>query len=75
MTNQFSIHDCEAMAKKEGYDKATFDLVGATGRIKCKWLDAYFGMFTMEGTPGFMTVNQVVEWGGLHCENFNVEGN
>jgi hypothetical protein len=46
---------------------------------KCKWLDAYFGMFIIEGNNGFLTVKQWKETVGdvfefhvthyNHCEN------
>lgn len=66
------IYACARLAQKDGYDKATFDLVGPNGRLKCRWVDAYFGMFIPEGQDGFLMENQVPE--GFYCENFNAKG-
>lgn len=49
------IFACERQAQRDGaFDKATFTLNGPTGSLKCAWLDAYFGFFTVEGQEGFM---------------------
>ena len=63
------IYRCQAKAKDIGFDSATFDLVGPSGRLKCKWLDAYFGMFEVEGEEGFITVNQIADADDVYCEN------
>lgn len=68
--NKMDIYRCEALAKRDGFDSATFDLVGPGGRMKCKWLDAYFGFFRVTGEDGFMSVNDVPS--NLWCENFEV---
>lgn len=78
MTNEtkietMSLVECEDRAKDEGFDTATFEVVGPNGRMKAKWLDAYMGLFTVEGQTGFMTVNEAkhtFKAMGLHCENF-----
>lgn len=66
------IYACERKAQAEGYNTAIFDLVGPAGHVKCKWLDAYYGMFIPEGQEGFIMSKQVPE--GFYCENFNAKG-
>ena len=73
MSERMSIVECEDRAKDEGFDTATFDVVGPNGRVKAKWLDAYMGMFTVEGQDGFMMMNDAKQYFrvmDLHCENF-----
>jgi len=67
------MYECEELAKDHGFDKATFDLCGPFGRKKAKWLDAYFGMFCLEGDKGFMTVKSVMPY-GVWAENFDSDG-
>ncbi len=71
-TDKFTIHECERFARHTGFDHATFDLCGPSGkRLKCTWLDAYLGMFTVEGQEGFMQTSMVDQFGhGFWCENF-----
>ena len=66
---KMSIQQCESLAKDVGYDSATFDLCGPKGKMKAKWLDAYFGFFQVEGSEGFMTVSQIQYAQDLWCEN------
>ena len=73
MTEQMSLVECEDRAKDEGFDSATFEVVGPNGRVKAKWLDAYMGIFTVEGKDGFLMVGDAKHTFrtlGLHCENF-----
>lgn len=73
MTEKMSLVECEDRAKDEGFDTATFDIVGANGTMKAKWLDAYMGMFQIEGQKGFLMTNDAKHHFrqlGLHCENF-----
>ena len=70
---RMSIVECEDRAKDEGFDTATFDVVGPNGRVKAKWLDAYMGMFTVEGQKGCVMTRDAKQYFrvmGLHCENF-----
>lgn len=70
---------CE-FAKDKGFDNLEFEFTNLLGEVKkCKWLDAYFGMFIIEGNNGFLTVKQWKETVGdvfefhvthyNHCEN------
>lgn len=52
------IFACQRKAQRDGaFDSATFTLNGSSGSLKCKWLDAYFGMFQIEGQDGFVMVS------------------
>lgn len=53
MDDRMSLYECERLARDGGYNSATFDLCGANGRLPCKWLDAYMGLFTIDGQDGF----------------------
>jgi len=66
---KMSIQQCESLAKKFDYDGATFDLCGPKGRIKAKWLDAYMGIFMLEGSDGFNMTNQFEFNPDVWCEN------
>ena len=49
------IFACQRKAERDGsFDTATFTLSGPNGSFKCKWLDAYFGLFQVEGKEGFL---------------------
>ena len=49
---------CE-YAKYNGFDSLEFEFTNIQGVIKkCKWLDAYFGFFLIEGNDGFITTKQ-----------------
>lgn len=64
-----NILQCQALAKKIGFDSTAFDLVGPKGRMKAKWIDAYLGLFKVEGQNGFIMVNDVQLIPDLYCEN------
>lgn len=66
---RISILQCQKVAEKFGFNSVTFDLVGPNGRIKAKWLDAYLGLFQIEGEEGFNLVNQFQFIPDLYCEN------
>lgn len=66
---KMTIHQCQELAKDIGFDKATFDLCGPKGKLKAKWLDAYFGMFQIEGSDGFVMVKQFAFTPDVWCEN------
>jgi hypothetical protein len=69
--DKLSILQCQELAKDVGYDSATFDLVGPNGVLKAKWLDAYFGLFEIqgEGSDGFLTVQQFQYIPDIYCIN------
>ena len=70
---EMSILQCQKLAEDMGYDSATFDLVGPRGTLKCQWLDAYFGMFRIEGRgDGFFMVSDFQYVPDLRCENLKV---
>lgn len=73
MSDKMSLVECEDRAKDEGWDSATFEIVGPGGRTKAKWLDAYMGCFQVEGQDGFLMTSdakRTFKNMGLHCENF-----
>lgn len=56
---KMSILQGQELAKDIGFNSATFNLCGPKGKIPCKWLDAYFGMFCTEDDPDhFMMVKE-----------------
>lgn len=71
--DKLNILQCQELAKDIGFDKTTFDLVGPNGRLKCKWLDAYFGFFQIEGEEGFVMANEFKYSSDVHCENVMVK--
>lgn len=49
---------CE-YAKDNGFDTLKFKFTNLDGVVKnCQWLDAYFGMFIIDGGDGFITTKQ-----------------
>lgn len=73
MSEKMTLSACERRAQgDDAYDKATFDLVGPLGRLPCKWLDAYFGMFvrTDEESKGFYMVRDF-DRPDIHVENYS----
>jgi len=69
-----NINQCQELAKRIGFDCTEFDLVGPTGRIKCKWLDSYLGIFEVGKEYGFMMASQIQFADDIHCENIRVKG-
>lgn len=65
-----TIDECCALAQEKGYDSMEFTMVTNTGFWKCRWLDAYMGLFTIpddeELSKGFITVSKVRD-GVLFC--------
>jgi hypothetical protein len=56
---KLSMFQCQNLAKKIGFDSATFNLCGPKGQIPCIWLDAYMGIFATKDDPDhFMMVSQ-----------------
>ena len=66
---KMNILQCKEMAKDIGFDSTTFDLCGPIGRKKAKWLDAYFGIFEIEGVDGFLMASQFQYSPDVWCEN------
>jgi hypothetical protein len=64
-----SINDCRRLAEQSACDGAYFDLVGPTGRIRAKWLDAYMGLLRIEGESGFCKASDF-DRPDIYCENF-----
>ncbi len=61
-----------AYAQNNGYDKLKFRFTNLRGEvINCQWLDAYMGLFRVEGDEGFITVGQWKELTG-DCFEFEV---
>jgi hypothetical protein len=75
--DRLSILQCEELAKEIGFDKMSFDLVGPKGKLKCKWLDAYFGMFKIiepgKESDRFMMSRDLMYAPGIYCENAMIE--
>lgn len=69
--SKMTLTACERRAQDDNaYDKATFDLVGPLGRLSCRWLDAYMGMFMESGKEdGFYMVRDF-DLPDLHVENY-----
>ena len=65
---KLTINQCESLAQDLG-EGATFDLCGPKGKKPCKWLDAYMGLFQIEGEEGFMMTSQIQFASNLWCEN------
>lgn len=63
-----NIYQCQRKAKDVGFDSAKFVAMFPAGPKECKWLDAYFGFFQVEGIEGFLSVNDIDEqFPDLHC--------
>lgn len=72
LRDRASINDCERLACQcDASDSATFEIVGPTGRIKAKWLDAYMGILRVEGEDGFCMTRDF-DRPDIHCENFAI---
>lgn len=65
---RMNILQCQEAAKQLGFDSAEFYLCGPRGRVKCKWLDAYFGMFMVDGATGFNMASQFQFAPDVWCE-------
>ena len=63
---------CERRAQDDNAsDKATFDLVGPLGRLHCRWLDAYFGMFVEVGSDKGVFMVRDFDLPGIFVENYD----
>jgi hypothetical protein len=65
-----NLYQCERYAQENGFDSVKFVAHFPTGNRECKWLDAYFGFFEIEGmNGGFVTTKQIDEmFPQLTCE-------
>jgi hypothetical protein len=63
------ILELQKYAEDNGFDSVRFKFIGPTGKIvTCQWLDAYMGLFKVDGQNGFVTVNQFIELFGMTHE-------
>ena len=72
--SQFPILEVEALAKALGVgNKMTFDLVGPTGRMSCRWVDAHYGIFERTDHAGHAAfhVKQFQFVRDVHCDNLD----
>jgi hypothetical protein len=57
-----NLYQCQKYAEKNGFDSVEFTAVFPSGPKKCQWLDAYFGLFKVEGLgDGFVTTKEIDE--------------
>ncbi len=68
--NEMNIYQCQEYAEKNGFDSVEFIANFPSGPKECKWLDAYFGLLTIDGVgDGFITTKQIDEmFPDLFCE-------
>jgi len=64
-----TLAQCQEIAKELGHDSVTFELCGPKAKLKCKWLDAYYGFFTIDGQDGFIRAQEFVYNDDVWCEN------
>jgi len=52
------IDELKEYAEVHGFDSLKFQFTNLRGEIiKCQWLDAYLGLFRIDGEDGFITVD------------------
>lgn len=56
-----NLYQCEEKAKAVGYDSMKFLAIFPNGPRECQWLDAYMGLFKIDGLDGFVTTRQIDE--------------
>jgi hypothetical protein len=54
-----NIWQCEEYAKEHGFDSVKFTANFPVGQKQCEWLDAYFGMFKVDGIEGFLMTRSI----------------
>lgn len=70
--NKVSIMQCQELGKEFGFNGSTFDLCGPLGKKPCTWVDAYMGLFQIDGDEGIIMVDDNLKFAqNLWCENFN----
>jgi hypothetical protein len=69
---KLNILQCQEFAKDSGFNSIEFDLCGPSGKLKCRWLDAYFGVFEViekgKESDGFLSVQQFKYNTDIWCE-------
>lgn len=69
---RLSILQCQDLAKDIGYNNLYFDLCGINGKIPCRWLDAFYGMFlTEDQEKGTFCNIEDIKYEPLWCENLH----
>ena len=70
-----NLYQCEKYAQKNGFDSVEFIAIFPAGPKKCRWLDAYFGMFQIDGLgDGFVMTRNIDEmFPDLVCEPLKKE--
>jgi hypothetical protein len=64
------IDECCEYAKENGFDSVIFTFKNITGEtVSCRWLDAYFGLFEINGSDGFISVKK---WKEITGDFFNL---
>jgi hypothetical protein len=64
-----NLYQCQKHAESNGFDSLEFIAHFPAGTKKCKWLDAYFGMFVIEGMDGFVMTKEIDKmFPSLVCE-------
>ena len=64
-----NLYQCQKHAESNGFDSLEFIAHFPAGAKKCKWLDAYFGMFEVEGMDGFVMTKDIDKmFPSLVCE-------
>ena len=66
-----NLYQCQKHAERNGFDSVKFTAHFPAGPKQCQWLDAYFGMFKIEGLTddNFVTVKQIDDmFPALVCE-------
>jgi hypothetical protein len=59
------IDELEEYAKEHGFDSLEFEFTNLKGEVKkCKWLDAYMGLFVIEGSGGFIKTSDWKQYTG-----------
>ncbi len=57
-----NLYQCEERAKEIGYDKAQFVAMFPAGPMRCRWLDAYMGLFVIDADglrDGFVRTREI----------------
>lgn len=68
-----TIGQCREIAKRIGFNSTTFDLCGPKGKLPCRWLDAYMGLFQRVGEKSFMRASDIEFANDVWCENVTSE--
>ena len=66
-----SLVQCRNKAQELGYDSMTFDLCGSKGKRKAQWVDAFMGVFMVEGELGVFFEREYRHL-DMWCDNLKV---